>query len=528
MDKGKMFCCQCEQTARGCGCTEIGVCGKSAETAHAQDALTESLVRLAVACREKGGSPDPRTVGLLVDGLFSCVTNVDFDPWELRCRTLSVDDAVRKLEDPDDPCTFRLESVWREPPMTRSLKSLLLFGLRGMAAYASHAARLGSRSPIVDAFFVKGLSALAEKMRADRLLTLVLELGQANGACMALLDKAHRAAFGDPTPTSVTLAVDPGPFIVVTGHDLLDLKEILEQTEGTGVNIYTHGEMLPAHGYPELRRHRHLRGHFGTAWQNQQREFEGLPAPILWTTNCLMPPRPSYADRVWTTGLVHYPGVHFVTATGGTKDFSGLIAQAQALGGWTKGRLFTGINGGTTIRTGYGYRSILAEADKLADAVKRGAVKRILLVGGCDGARPGRSYYTELVRRAPADWIVLTLACGKFRFNDLDLGEIEGIPRLMDLGQCNDAHGAIQVALGLAAMFGCTVNDLPLSLVMSWYEQKAVAVLLTLLALGVRNILLGPTQPAFVSSELLAILGERFGLRLTAEVGSDLADLASR
>ena len=527
MNENRMFCYQCEQTARGSGCTMGGVCGKSAETAGAQDDLTAALVRLAGACAAHGGVPSAGAVTLWVEVLFMCVTKWNFDLETVRFCCAAGDAAAQRLASGSPFAAFTLPSVWSEPAPLRSLKSLLLFGLRGMAAYAHHAAVLGRHDPVVDAFFVKGLAALAENREAGALTDLVLELGRANGACMALLDAVHRETYGEPTPTQVPLAVEPGPFVVVTGHDLHDLKQLLEQTEGTGVAVYTHGEMLPAHGYPELRRYRHLKGHFGTAWQNQQKEFDGLPAPILWTTNCLMPPRSSYADRVWTTGLVRYPGVHVVAEADGAKDFSALIAQARALGGWPERKTFTGINGGTSVWTGFGHHAILAQADKLADAVRRGVVTRILLVGGCDGARPGRNYYTELVRRAPKDWIVLTLACGKFRFNDLDLGEIGGIPRLMDLGQCNDAHGAIQVALAFAKLFNCGVNDLPLSLVLSWYEQKAVAVLLTLLALGVRNIRLGPTPPAFVSPEILDVLVTQFGLHLTGDVDADLAALAA-
>lgn len=527
MDEKTMFCWQCEQTARGSGCTNGGVCGKSAETARAQDDATSALVRLARACAARGGAPSDEAVALLVDGLFTCVTNVNFDAADVRRRAAAVEAAAARLDGGRPSAPFALASVWGEPPPIRSLKSLLLFGLRGMAAYAHHAAVLGRRDPAVDAFFVKGLAALAETAAsADALTALVLELGRVNGACMALLDAAHCAAFGEPSPAEVPLAVEPGPFVVVTGHDLHDLKALLDATDGTGVSVYTHGEMLPAHGYPALRRHAQLRGHFGTAWQNQQKEFDALPAPILWTTNCLMPPRASYADRVWTTGLVRFPGARVVAEAGGRKDFSALVADARRRGGWPQRRTFAGVNGGTRVWTGFGHHAVLAHAEAIVAAVRRGAIRRFLLVGGCDGARPGRNYYTELVRRAPKDWVVLTLACGKFRFNDLDLGTIDGIPRLLDLGQCNDAHGALVVAQALAQAFACGVNDLPLSLVLSWYEQKAVAVLLTLLAQGVRGIRLGPTPPAFLSPEILDVLVARFGLRLTGDVDADLAALA--
>ena len=314
---------------------------------------------------------------------------------------------------------------------------------------------------------------------------------------MELLDKANTETYGNPVPTEVSLTVEKGPFIVISGHDLFDLKQLLEQTKDKGINIYTHGEMLPAHGYPELKKHPHLKGNFGTAWQNQQKEFASIPAPVLFTTNCLMPPKTSYADRVFTTEAVSYPGLVHI---GPEKDFSPVIQKALELGGYPTAMQFTGINGGRTVTTGFGRHAVLSNADKVVEAVKRGAVRHFFLVGGCDGAKPGRSYYTEFVKQTPPDSIVLTLACGKYRFNDLDLGTVAGLPRLMDMGQCNDAYSAIQVAVALAETFSCGVNDLPLSMVLSWYEQKAVCILLTLLHLGIQNIRLGPTLPAFLSS----------------------------
>ncbi len=410
--------------------------------------------------------------------------------------------------------------LWQEPDEdVRSLKSLLLFGLRGMAAYAWHALISGMADDNVNAFFLKGLRAIAREQDKDVLLALVMELGNVNLTCMALLDTANTQCFGNPSPTEVSMTVEKGPFIVVSGHDLRDLELLLEQTRGKNINIYTHGEMLPAHAYPKLKAYSHLKGHFGTAWQNQQKEFDALPAPVLFTTNCIMPVRASYADRVFTTGVVSYPdAVHI----GEDKNFAPLIEAALRLGGFGEQRSMTGPNGGSCLLTGFGHNAILASAEKIVDAVKDGAIRHFFLVGGCDGARPGRDYYTNLVRMIPNDSVILTLACGKFRFNDMDLGSIGGIPRLLDLGQCNDAYTAIRIASELAKAFECDINKLPLILVLSWYEQKAVCILLTLLALGIKNIYLGPTLPAFVSSNVLNLLVERFALHPTGNPEDDL------
>lgn len=517
----KMFCFQCEQTRGGKGCTAGGVCGKKVETALAQDRLTGALVRLARIVKKKGGGDDVVTARLIVEGLFTTVTNVNFDVDSV----LRVVGRVHGRAAALGGCAcadFDMAQLWNAPENIRSLKALVLFGLRGMAAYVYHADVLGHRDSRVNAFFVDALAALAEERCAEHLLDLVLEVGRMNYAAMELLDHANTSAFGTPAPVEVDLAVEAGPFIVVTGHDLDDLKCLLEQTAGTGVNVYTHGEMLPAHGYPELNRFPHLKGHYGTAWQNQQKEFDNLPAPILWTTNCLMIPRPSYADRVWTTGVVAYPGAH---AIGRDKDFAPLIEQAKRLGGFTERRSFTGMNGGKALATGFGHGAILSIADRLVAAVKAKRIRHIFLVGGCDGAKPGRNYYAEFVKRTPPDTLVLTLACGKFRFNDLDLGTVAGLPRLLDVGQCNDAYGAVQVARALAQAFGCEVNELPLSFVLSWYEQKAVAILLSLLALGIRNIRLGPSLPAFLSSDILQILVEKFQLAPVTTPEADLKAL---
>ena len=371
----------------------------------------------------------------------------------------------------------------------------------------------------VNEFFYTSLSAIGSDLSQEELLSLVLKTGEINLKCMALLDKANTETFGNPEPTKVTLEIEKGPFIVITGHDLYDLKQLLEQTKDKGINIYTHGEMLPAHGYPELKKYPHLKGNFGTAWQNQQKEFDNLPAPILYTTNCLMPVKSSYADRVFTTEMVSYPEMVHI---GDNKDFTPVIEKALELGGYTENQIRTGINGGSSVMTGFGHNTILSVADKVVDAVKNGDISHFFLVGGCDGARVGRNYYTEFVKQTPKNSIILTLACGKFRFNDLDLGTIDGLPRIMDMGQCNDAYSAIKVAVALSEAFGCGVNELPLSMVLSWYEQKAVCILLTLLHLGIKNIYLGPTLPAFVSKNVLNFLVENYNISPISTPEEDL------
>ncbi|MBP7402264.1 MAG: hydroxylamine reductase [Clostridia bacterium] len=513
-----MFCFQCEQTVGGKACTVAGACGKKADVANGQDELTGALVGLARAAE---GQVLPRSaVEIMLKGLFHTVTNVNFSVEDAQALTRRIHLEKNKLGGaPDMPA----DALWAGNEDIVSLRSTLLLGLRGMAAYAWHAHVLGHSDPSVDAWFFKGMKALGEERDAGAWLDLLMEFGQVNLACMKLLDAANTGAYGTPTPVKVPLTIEKGPFIVITGHDLLDLKMLLEQTEGKGINIYTHGEMLPAHGYPELKKYAHLKGNYGTAWQNQQKEFDHMPAPVLFTTNCLMPPRASYSDRVFTTSVVGYPElVHIDENADGTKDFTPVIEKALELGGWNDDRPMTGINGGTEVMTGFAHGTVLGVADKVIDAVKAGAIRHFFLVGGCDGAKPGRNYYTDFVAKTPADTVVLTLACGKFRFNDMDLGTIGGLPRIMDMGQCNDAYSAIQVALALAGAFNCGVNDLPLTLVLSWYEQKAVCILLTLLALGIKNIYLGPTLPAFLSSNVLKILVDKFDIH---PVGTPEADL---
>lgn len=424
--------------------------------------------------------------------------------------------AISKDED------YEMELLWNANEDIRSLKSLILFGIRGVAAYAYHAMVLGYNSDEVDAFFVKALDAIGQDWGMDELLPIVLEVGQHNFTCMGLLDEANTKTYGNPEPTEVTLSVEKGPFIIVTGHDLLDLKTLLDQTEGKGINIYTHGEMLPAHGYPELKKYKHLKGNFGTAWQNQQKEFDNIPGAVLFTTNCLMPPKPSYKDRVFTTEVVSFPDV---THIGEDKDFTPVIEKALELGGYEDYQHRTGINGGDTVMTGFAHNAVLSNAGTIVEAVKAGAIKHFFLVGGCDGARTGRNYFTDFVKQTPEDSIILTLACGKYRFNDLNLGKIGDFPRIMDMGQCNDAYSAINVAVALAEAFGCGVNELPLSMVLSWYEQKAVCILLTLLHLGIRNIKLGPTLPAFISPNVLNFLVENYNIAPTTTPEQDLAEI---
>ena len=395
-----------------------------------------------------------------------------------------------------------------------------------MAAYAYHASVLGYTDETISKFFYKALFAVGMKdWGMDELLPIVLEVGEVNLRCMELLDQANTTTYGTPVPTTVPLTIEKGPFIIITGHDLKDLQLLLEQTKDKGINIYTHGEMLPAHAYPELRKYSHLKGNFGTAWQNQQKEFDHIPGAILYTTNCLMPVKASYADRVFTTEVVSYPEMVHI---GEEKDFTPVIEKALALGGYTKDQHMTGINGGMQVTTGFSHGTVLSVADQVIEAVKNGDIKHFFLVGGCDGARVGRNYYTEFVKQSPADSIILTLACGKYRFNDLELGTIGGLPRIMDMGQCNDAYSAIKVAIALAEAFECDVNELPLSMVLSWYEQKAVCILLTLLYLGIKNIHLGPTLPAFISSNVLNFLVENYGISPISTPEEDLKKLLNK
>ena len=527
----KMFCFQCEQTAGCGGCAGMaGVCGKKADTAMLQDRLTGELIGLARAAQMNQTLVSDMTSKIVIESLFSTLTNVNFHNKTLSELIDKVQEEKEKLlagqEAGGENDAYEMKNLWEAEEDIRSLKSLILFGIRGIAAYAYHALVLGYRDSEVDHFLYKALRAVGmDDWGMEKLLPVVMEVGEVNLKCMALLDKANTETYGNPSPVEVTMKVEKGPFIIITGHDLYDLKLLLEQTEGKGINIYTHGEMLPAHAYPELRKYSHLKGNYGTAWQNQQKEFADIPAPVLFTTNCLMPPKKSYEDRVFTTAVVSYPEL---THIGEDKDFTPVIEKALELGGFSEEKEFTGINGGNKVMTGFSHNAILSVADTVIDAVKSGAISHFFLVGGCDGARSGRNYFTEFVKQTPNDSVILTLACGKYRFNDLDLGTIGGLPRIMDMGQCNDAYGAIKVAVSLAKAFGCEVNELPLSMVLSWYEQKAVAILLTLLHLGIKNILLGPSLPAFLSPNVLAFLVETYQIAPITTPEEDLRKLLKK
>lgn len=537
-----MFCYQCEQTMGGTGCTNLGVCGKSPETAGLQDLLIFSLkgtARYAKAARELGAR-DPELDGFVQEAMFTTLTNVNFDPtrfveyikqaegMKARARELVVKAGGTPAPDlqpaiPADADETEMLAVAAHVGIlqdahpdedVRALRQLVTYGLKGICAYAHHARILGKTDDFVDGFIYDALAATTDdSLTTQDLVALTLKTGEANLKVMEVLDAANVEAMGTPEPAPVFLGTKAGPAILVSGHDFLDLLELLKQTEGTGVNIYTHGEMLPAHMYPNLKKYPHLVGNWGGAWQNQQREFEQFPGPILMTTNCLMKPRDSYKDRIYTLGPVGWEGVKHL---GHSRDFSEVIAQAKALPPLPD-------TDGKTILTGFHHTPVLAMADKVIDAVKSGAIKHFFLIGGCDGAKPGRNYFTEFAEKVPQDCVILTLACGKYRFNKLEFGDIGGIPRLLDMGQCNNAYSAIQVAVALANAFGVGVNDLPLSLIVSWYEQKAVAILLTLLHLGIKNIRLGPSLPAFITPNILKVLVENFNLMPTGNVDEDLA-----
>lgn len=542
----KMFCRQCEQAAAGKVCTKNAVCGKSSEAAGLMDTLIYGLQGIAIygkKLREKEiiFSDIDR---FIIESLFITVTNVDFDPERLRQFIEKAHENLEKLRKEFrkvypgyDISKLPEQAHWEKSDTEinakagildsketnediRSLKEILLYGMKGMAAYADHAWILGHKDEEVNSFFYKGLSAIADKnISFEEIINMVLECGKVNLKCMEVLDKAHTGRFGNPVPTKVFLGAKKGPAIVVSGHDLFDLEQILKQTENTGINVYTHGEMLPAHGYPGLKKYKHLAGHYGTAWQNQQKEFDVFPGAILMTTNCLQKPRSTYAERIFTTGLVGWPGIKHIAETNDKKDFTTVIEAAKKAGGFTEDKP------GKEIIVGFTHNAVISVADRIINAVKNGSIKRFFLVGGCDGAKPGRNYYTELAQVIPSDCVILTLACGKFRFNTFDFGDINGIPRLIDCGQCNDAYSAIVIAKALADAFGCTINELPLSLILSWYEQKAVCILLTLFYLGVKNIRLGPTLPAFVSKNVLKVLVENFNIKPITTPEEDLKNI---
>jgi hydroxylamine reductase len=550
-----MFCRQCEQAVRGEGCTINGVCGKKADTAILQDLLIHGLIGIAVYGKlvQELGIRDKDADTVIIEGLFTTVTNVNFDSHKIAdmiYKTYETKERIKKIFmdlykrkevsdvnyglpevanwKPSDTIEGLLEQGKKVGVMSdrnlnediRSLREILLYGMKGMAAYADHAYVLGRKDETVNQFFYKGLAALVDNsMSADNLTSLIMELGRVNLKCMELLDQAHTEHFGHPVPTSVLLGVKKGPAIIVSGHDLNDLEQLLKQAENKGVNVYTHGEMLPAHGYPGLKKNKHLTGHFGTAWQNQQKEFDGIPAVVLLTTNCIQEPKPSYKDRIFTTGLVEWPEVEHIKAENGRKDFAKVIQKAKELGGFGNDVIEK------EILVGFGHNTVLSIADKVINAVKTKAIKHFFLIGGCDGAKPGRNYFTEFAQKTPKDCVILTVACGKFRFNRMDFGDIGGMPRLLDCGQCNDAYSAIKIASALAGAFNCGINDLPLSLILSWYEQKAVCILLTLFSLGVRNIRLGPSLPAFVSPNVLKILMEKFDIRPISIAEEDMKEI---
>lgn len=519
-----MFCFQCQQTAGNKGCINTGVCGKQPETAHLQDELVYELIRLATAAHD-AHKHSKLTDRLLIDGLFTTLTNVNFDDEAIRTFTDHVRKERCKLTGDD----ISLVSLWDGANDIVSLRSTLLFGMKGMAAYAHHAMNLGYMDDTVIKWFYKGLCEINKEHTPEEWIDLIMEFGQVNFKCMELLDRANTETFGTPEPTRVLTDIKKGPFIVVSGHDLKDISQLLEQTKDKGINIYTHSEMLPAHGYPELKKYPHLAGNFGTAWQSQQKEFDNIPAPILFTTNCLMPQRPSYQDRVYTTSVVGYKGLTHITGDAdGNKDFTPIIEHALRLGGYEHDHSMSGINGGHVLTTGFAHAAVLSHAEQIINSIRQGHIRHIFLVGGCDGAHPGRNYYTDFVKQTPMDSLVLTLACGKYRFNDLDLGEIDGIPRILDMGQCNDSYSAIKVALALADAFDCSVNDLPLTLVLSWYEQKAVCILLTLLSLGIRNMYLGPTLPAFMSETVVKYLVDTYNLQPITAPEQDMDAILKR
>ena len=534
-----MFCFQCEQTAKGEGCTKIGVCGKQPDVAALQDLLiyvVKGLSQVALAGR-KAGVKDPRTDRFTCEAIFSTLTNVDFDPDRF---VAMIHEGVQlrdrlKADLPSDvpatgpagfvPAASRQELVAQGErvgvpsaeavdPDIRSLRELLVYGIKGVAAYADHARILGQEDDAVYQFIYEGLAAtLDDGLGVNDLVGLALKCGEVNLRAMELLDAGNTGVYGHPVPTAVPLGHKKGKALLVSGHDLKDLELILQQTEGKGIFVYTHGEMLPTHGYPGLKKYAHFYGHYGTAWQNQAREFAQFPGAIVMTTNCIQKPKESYQENIFTTGLVGWPGVNHIA----DKDFTPAIDAALRMEG------FADDDPGKSVMVGFARNAVLGVAGQVIEAVKSKAIRHFFLVGGCDGAKPGRDYYTRLVEQIPGDCVVLTLACGKFRFFDKDLGDIGGIPRLLDVGQCNDAYSAVKIATALAEAFECGVNDLPLSMILSWYEQKACAILLTLLHLGVRNIRLGPSLPAFISPNVLNVLVENFNIMPISTPEQDLA-----
>ena len=545
-----MFCYQCEQTAKGTGCTLSGVCGKEPEVAAMQDLLlhaTKGIAQYAHRAR-KLGAKDHEIDVFVIEALFSTVTNVNFDSARLQkllAKATALRDKAKAMYEQAckkagrTPEKLGCPAAWQRAADLKGLlaqaqaititkrqealgvdaaglQDLLTYGLKGMAAYADHAQILGRQDDGVYAFFHEALDFLTRNGHtAQDYLAMVLRCGEMNLKVMGLLDAAHTGTFGQPMPTPVRITPVAGKAVAISGHDLLDLEALLKQTAGKGINIYTHGEMLPAHGYPGLKKYKHMVGNYGGAWQDQAREFEAFPGAILMTTNCIQKPRDTYKDRIFTTGLVAWPGVRHVA----DRNLAPVIEAALAAPG------FPADEPEKTILVGFGHDAVMKVADKVVAAVKAGAVRHFFLIGGCDGARPGRNYYTEFAQLVPKDCVILTLACGKYRFNKLPFGDIGGIPRLLDVGQCNDAYSAVQIALALAKAFACGVNDLPLSLVLSWYEQKAVVILLTLLHLGIRNIRIGPSLPAFLSPAVLKVLVDEFHIQPITTPADDMRSI---
>lgn len=545
-DQPGMFCYQCEQTANGTGCTKIGVCGKDPEVAALHDLLVHALKGLsafAVAAREKGVE-DAEVNRFVPSALFSTLTNVNFDQKRFASlinKTVELREKIRRnagltpetLSVTGAALTFKPASgvsglvkqgsqvgLKSEPsiePDVLSLKHILLFGLKGISAYTHHAQLLGQEDPQLYRFIQEGMVAVMDKKLAlEPMLDMVLKCGKMNLRAMEILDASNTERYGHPVPTKVPLGAKKGKAILVSGHDLMDLEQLLIQSAGKGINVYTHGEMLPTHGYPKLKeKYPHFYGHFGTAWNNQTEEFQRFPGAILMTTNCIQRPRPVYQKNIFTTGLVGWPGIPHVS----NSDYSAVIKKALELPGYSAD------TAGKTVNVGFARNTVMSVADKVIAGVKNKSIRHIFLVAGCDGVKAQRSYYPEFVDKVPKDCLVLTLACGKFRFFDKDLGDIGGIPRLLDVGQCNDAYSAIQVAVALAKAFDCGVNDLPLSLVLSWYEQKAVAILLTLLALDIKNIRLGPSLPAFITPNVLNVLVKNYNIMPISTPDQDLKSI---
>ncbi len=533
-----MFCYQCEQTAKGTGCTVAGVCGKDETVAKLQDLLVH--VAKGISKFSKKADVNSKEIdNFVVEALFTTVTNVNFDPKRLqklilKGREMAIElkgkcggeftcpigeakfETVEEMVAVADKIGIEAEKSNFGDDIT-GLMELITYGLKGMAAYANHAMILGQEDDEVNAFFIEAMDALTdENPTVDGLLGLALKVGEVNLKVMGMLDAANTGTYGKQEPTQVKITATKGKAILVSGHDLKDLDLLLQQTEGKGVNIYTHGEMITCNAYPELKKYSHLVGNYGGAWQNQKKEFDAFPGAILMTTNCIQKPQETYKARIFTTGLVAFPGVVHI---GENKNFAPVIEAALAASGFEEDAEEK------SITIGFGHDAVMSVAGTVIDAVKTGAIKHFFLIGGCDGAKPGRNYYTELAEKIPQNCVILTLACGKYRFNKLEFGDIGGIPRLLDCGQCNDAYSAIQIAVALANAFECGVNELPLSMILSWYEQKAVCILLTLLHLGIQNIKLGPSLPAFVTPAALNILVEKFNIATTTTADEDLKQI---